>query len=310
MCHANDEELDKMRHVYRTIPYIIGCAAVAFVGYRAYTNLIPQENAVELPQEKVVVPITKSFEDTKLSILTGAFGDKDGALGSEVIGEIQTIYTHNNPDIDPKIKFVWVLSARHNYKKQVSSSPQNANAFDPNDGFDRMNLGVAIARKVAAKNAGKSEDTLTLSDIIAHGPRIFYNGEEESNNTLIEVLRSGIINYPSRKFVILPIPKGQVNTIGQFESLKNGALGKNIDLVNEMMAIVTHAYHWPRTGRIDVNKYFPSTTIVAHLVDRQFQAPGADKELFLEAQKLPSYIEKGFIVSQLNHNIQYNGNVR
>lgn len=283
-----------MRNIQKTIPYILGCAAIVFVAYQA-----------------TVHNVAKDFEVVKAKINLEGFPEKELSLKNAFIGEIQTIFTHNNPEINPKIKYVFVLSARHDYNKNtVTSSPQNANAYDKNDGFDRMNLGIDIARKVAAMNADKSDGELTDADIITYGPRIIYNGEKESNDVLTEVLEEGRINYPSEKFAILPLNKDQVHTKGQFESLKNNASAHNINLANALMAIVTHGYHWSRTGRIDAVNYFPHTTIVAHLVDRQFTANGVSEELRLEALKLPGYIEKGFILRELNKDVQYNGNAR
>jgi hypothetical protein len=293
-----------MRYLNKALPILFSCAAIALISYKLYPYLQPENTIMNKPIEKIdsIVNTIKQLD----------FPTANEDLRQAFIGEIQSIYTHDNPEIDPDIKYVWVLSARHNYKKEaVMSSPQNSNAYDQNDGYDRMNLGIEIARKVAAKKVNKSENSLTLSDIIAHGPIIIYNGEEESNNTLRSVLnKKEITNYPSSKFVILSLPKDQIHTKGQFESLKQESERGRIDLINSTIAIVTHAYHLPRTGRIDNISYFPSTKIIAYLVDRKFEAPGVINELKLEVQKLPSYVEKGFILSHLNLNTSYNGAAR
>lgn len=81
------------------------------------------------------------------------------------------------------------------------------------------------------------------------------------------------------------------------------------------MAIITHAYHWPRVSRTfgaeEGFKWFSSgTKLIAYLVDRKFEAPGAAMELQLEMLKLPGYVEKGFILHSSDANTPYNGRLR
>ncbi|MCX4083468.1 palindromic element RPE1 domain-containing protein [Rickettsia hoogstraalii] len=83
----------------------------------------------------------------------------------------------------------------------------------------------------------------------------------------------------------------------------------NIDLNNAEIAIITHAYHFPRVNRYFDNKpnfdffFIHNTKPIIFLVDRKFEASGVDNELKQELIKLPIYIEKGFVSEKLNANI-------
>jgi hypothetical protein len=202
-------------------------------------------------------------------------------------------------------KYVWVLSARHSYdKKLVTGSAQNAYAYDENDGYDRMNLGIEVARNVAALKLGKKASELTNDEIRQDGPTILYNGEEESNASLQIVLDTGgIQNYPKDKFLIFSLPSGQVHTGGQFQSLYSQNAAGEVDLVNSTLAIVTHAYHWPRAARYFWNNL--DFTVVAYLVDRNFESPGTSIELQNEILKFPRYIAEKYITESIDVRVSY-----
>lgn len=219
------------------------------------------------------------------------------------IAKIQTIYTTQNPDIDKDIKYVWVLSARHSYTKMpINSDAQNIEAIDKEDGYNRMRLGIEIAKKVAAGKLNKQALSLTYQELKAYGPVILFNGGAYDNSLLKEVLDKNIItDYPKENFYIFTLPENQTNTGGQFKTLYKEHENGNIDLDNAEIAIVTHAYHFPR-----VYQYFDDqpnfdfffthhTKPIIFLVDRKFEVVGVYDERKQELLKLPNYIEKGFV---------------
>lgn len=214
------------------------------------------------------------------------------------ISEIQNIYATENPEIDKNIKYVWVLSARHSYNKMpIISHTQNIGAVDKEDGYNRMRLGIEIAREVAAKKLDKQMSNLTFEELKEYGPKILFNGGEYDNSLLKEALDKNIINdYPKENFYIFNLPKNQANTGGQFKTLYKEHEDGNIDLNNTEIAIVTHAYHFPRVYRYFDNKpnfdffYNHNTKPMIFLVDRKFEANGVDNELKQELSKLPSYM--------------------
>ncbi len=184
----------------------------------------------------------------------------------------------------------------------IVSHAQNIGAIDKEDGYNRMRLGIEIAKEVAAKKLDKQMSNLTFEELKEYGPKILFNGGEYDNSLLKEALDKNIINdYPKENFYIFNLPKNQANTGGQFKTLYKEHEDSNIDLNNTEIAIVTHAYHFPRVYRYFDNKpnfdffYNHNTKPIIFLVDRKFETIGVDNELKQELSKLPSYIDKGFI---------------
>ncbi|AAY61854.1 hypothetical protein RFEPED_1428 [Rickettsia felis str. Pedreira] len=245
----------------------------------------------------------KHFEQIILDLNNLEFDPANEKICKNFISEIQNIYTTENLEIDKNIKYVWVLSARHSYTKiPINSDAQNIGAADKEDGYNRMRLGIEIAREVAAKKLDKQISTLTSEELKKYEPIILFNGGAYDNSLLKEALDKNIItDYPKENFYIFTLPEGQVNTGGQFKTLYKEHEHGNIDLSNAEIAIVTHAYHFPRVNRYFDNKpnfdffFTHNTKPMIFLVDRKFEASGVDNELKQELIKLPSYIEKGFI---------------
>ncbi|HJD59385.1 MAG TPA: hypothetical protein LFW20_01725 [Rickettsia endosymbiont of Omalisus fontisbellaquei] len=227
----------------------------------------------------------------------------DEQVHKSFISEIQNIYVTENPEIDKNIKYVWVLSARHSYNKMpINSDAQNIGAEDKEDGYNRVKLGIEIAKEVAAKRLDKQESSLTYEELQKYGPIILFNGGAYDNSLLKEALdKNEITDYPKESFYIFMLPENQTNTGGQFKTLYIEHEKGNIDLNNAEIAIVTHAYHFPRVNRYFDNKpdfdffFNHNTKPIIFLVDRKFEAPGIYNDLKQELLKLPNYIEKGFI---------------
>ena len=291
--------------VLSTIILALLAGLLSFSAYSSCTIPNPSKTATDF--NKIITNL-ESY-DTKP-------GDKN--IYAEFISEIQQIHSHLNPEVDSNLKYVWVLSARYSYRKtRINPLAQDINGADINDGYDRMRLGISIARQATAKNLNKLESALTDEDIEHHGPIILFNGVNEDNEVLQDVLSKGEIkDYPKEKFYIFSLPEGEMHTGGQFIALKQQFEQGKIDLTNAKIAIVTHAYHWPRTGRYIGNKpgfdtlYQNGASVTAYLVDRQFYAPGVEAELKQEMLKLPGYIAKGFILPTICTGMQCNYGAR
>lgn len=250
----------------------------------------------------------KHFEQIVSDLNNLEFDPANEAIRQNFISEIQNIYAIKNPEIDKNIKYVWVLSGRYSYTKVLlSSEAQNIGAIDKEDGYNRMRLGIEIAREVAAKKLNKQASSLTYEELKEYGPIILFNGGAYDNSLLKETLvKNEIKDYPKENFYIFTLPKNQTNTGGQFKTLYVEHEKGNIDLNNSKIAIVTHAYHFPRVNRYFDNKpnfdffFTHNTKPVIFLVDREFKATGVDNELKQELSKLPNYIQKGFISEKSN----------
>ncbi|WP_196792620.1 hypothetical protein [Rickettsia bellii] len=135
----------------------------------------------------------------------------DELLRKNFISEIQNIYVTENPQIDKDIKYVWVLSARHSYNKMpIISHAPNIGAVDKEDGYNRMRLGIEIAKEVAAKKLNKQVSDLTYQELKEYGPIILFNGGAYDNGLLKEVLDNNQIkDYPKENFYIFALLENQ-----------------------------------------------------------------------------------------------------
>ncbi|ABV84624.1 hypothetical protein RMA_0369 [Rickettsia massiliae MTU5] len=105
----------------------------------------------------------KHFEQVITDLNNLEFDPANEKIRKNFISEIQNIYVTANPEIDKNIKYVWALSARHSYTKiPINSDTQNIRAADKEDGYNRMRLGIEIAREVAAKKLDKQISLQTL----------------------------------------------------------------------------------------------------------------------------------------------------
>lgn len=201
--------------------------------------------------------------------------------------EIKFLQENSSTKADPSLDYIWVLSARSTYSK--ISKNDNHVVHDVEDDYNRVELGLKIAREIAALRS--KEKVLTNEIIEEFGPLIIYNGRPVQNRYLKKALAEGKIkNYPACKFCILEIDSQQ-STKSQFISLKN-----EIALLGKSLGIITHTYHFPRVARliesVAIHPFGP-TKIIAYQVDPYLQAPGAQQDMLGEIQRIPAYIEKG-----------------
>lgn len=219
----------------------------------------------------------------------------------EIEHEINQLKDSQDPEPDPTIKYMIVLSASHSYlhTPDVGSSP------DLEDDYNRMELALNTAKKIAALNAHTKIEELNLELLRQHGPLIVYNGSEEQNHDLQSALNRDMVNYPKDKFIILDLPKDNINTKGQFLSIK-----QHLPLTHVTIALITHAYHFPRIARMlgENAPLYPFGNHVkkyAFLTDRQFLSPGIDDHVKHEIEKIPTYIDKGDLAKEPAHDVIY-----
>lgn len=218
------------------------------------------------------------------------FGVLDGYLW-----ELTALAIHQNPKPSSTIDYVWVLSARATYlKNKINNDPL---IKDMADDYNRVQLGVKIAREVTAMRARKTLAALVHRDFIRLGPTIIYNGRPEHNHDLQNAaLATGTIQgYPIEKFTILALEADKLHTGGQFLSVR----GAKLPLAKvRHFAVVTHAYHWMRVSRMFDHppiSCFDGSKGFAFLVDRQLIAPGANLDVEGEVERIPKYIGQGII---------------
>jgi hypothetical protein len=203
--------------------------------------------------------------------------------------EMDELKGTQNPEPDASVDYLFVLSASNSYLKKLTFK----NCTDLEDDYNRMHLAFHIAKKIAALKANVNLEELNFEILRRFGPKIVYNGSEEQNEDLKNAVENSFQHYPKEKFIILNLPKNEINTKGQFISLK-----KYLPLDNVSVGIITHAYHFPRVSRMLGNEaplYPFGTNVVkyAFLVDRQFVSPGIEDRVTDEIRKIPIYVKKG-----------------
>jgi hypothetical protein len=206
--------------------------------------------------------------------------------------EYYSVATNVNPEPTPDIDYVFVLSARASYLKNPIDNP---NIPDKADDYNRMRLGIEIAKKVTALRLGKTVGELTKEDILLYGPDIIYNGLMKHNHEVVKsiaMVNPALADFPIEKITILDLAKDMGNTKGQFVCVK-----EKLKIENTSVAIVTHAYHYLRVSRMlgeaaPLNPFGKNVNCYAMLVDRDFRAPGAKEDISGELDRVPAYIAK------------------
>jgi len=223
----------------------------------------------------------------------------DPFFTEEYISEVKGLHECKNADVDSSIKYVWVLAGRSSYLKEPVDGPDMK---DLEDDYNRLELGIAVAREVVAKLSNKS--MITDEDIQQYGPQIIYNGRPKHNADFIRALEKGLLtSYPANKFTILDLDPKEWNSRGQFMSLK-----KEVPISDTSVAIVTHAYHFSRVARMIDSQwrpFGPNTEVFFYLVDRELTAPGIKDDLIGEIKRIPIYTAKGDLTPQIPKQIHY-----
>jgi hypothetical protein len=209
----------------------------------------------------------------------------------EYMSELTDLHKSENKPVNPSIEYVFVLSARGSYLKDPVVG---LDIKDLEDDYNRIELGIKIAQVVVGDRLEKSE--VTQEDIEKHGPIIIYNGKSNQNEDLTQALENGILShYPKDKFHIMAIK--EESTRGQFKNLK-----EDFPISNASVAIITHAYHYPRVARMIGSQWHPfgeNTKVHFYLVDRELKAPGILEDIQGEIVRIPQYIEKGDLNNHL-----------
>ena len=177
---------------------------------------------------------------------------------------------------------------------------------DIDDDYNRITLAVKTAIKITSLRANIKFSEVNEQIMENCGPKIVYNGSERQNNDLRKALDSNLVGYPKNNFIILSLPKNQVNTKGQFLSLKDDLQIEE----NASVGIITHAYHYPRVSRMlgdsaPLNPFQKKVNVFVFLVDRIFSSPGIDEKVRNEIKKIPVYIEKGDLAKEPGSHINY-----
>lgn len=245
---------------------------------------------------------------------------KPAHANSPLLNEFSNIAQTPNPEPSSNIDYVFILSARSTY---LGTPVDNQNIPDKTDDYQRVRLGVSVAKEVTARRLKKRIEDVTFEDIRLFGPTIVYNGVKLHNYEFVKsmLLNKPFINkfsnkkepylkqplpttftfledYPSEKICILDLDPACGNTKGQFLCIK-----EKLKIQNTDVALITHGFHAPRVFRMvgkkaPLNPFGDNVTCYAFLVDRTFQANGAAADIAGEMDRIPTYISKKDLCDQ------------
>lgn len=182
----------------------------------------------------------------------------------EKIGEKEREKITDSPGVLQNIAVVWVISGPGTY--DLPTKEDKYKDLEWAKGMDRarLNHGAVLARAITKARSGPLEGSLmdiverkrkTKEIIKNYGPEIVYNGTEQENDTVFNVLsRKGVV-IPEEKVHII---RGDIETtLDQVKTFKLPVELKE----NEELAIISHAPHLARIMHmINKHKPFPEGT--------------------------------------------------
>lgn len=210
----------------------------------------------------------------------------------KVIQELKEFRDKPSPKPQEDWDLIWVLSASE-------ATLEEYDATGRNETRDRIQTGFILVRAVTGKRLGKETSDVTIDDVKAYGPKLYFNGREEQNENLRNTCSNGVLeekyNFPRESLEIASSGLNITNTSHQFEKFPPELLGNKRKIV-----IVSSARHLPRVQRyvgletnpfLDISKdrliFYPAIPI---------EFPFGDT--IKEVRKVPKYQKAGFLVPE------------
>lgn len=160
-----------------------------------------------------------------------------------------------------------------------------------NEGRERLETGIKLAKEITAKRLNKPADELTLEDVRNSGPDIYWNATDWGNDNLRERIKEGFLDkydFPSEK-IIISANLGIQYTGDQFEKIEDSVIEGRRKIV-----IISDTYHLSRVRRYLHKKDSKITEENSLLYASQRKRVPIGKAL-REIKKVPEYIKKGFL---------------
>ena len=176
-------------------------------------------------------------------------------LQIKLTDEFNKVKLGKNPKVTQDIEAILVLSGESQDPAVKTHLP---------DTEERLSEGISIYKKVQA---------------LGGSPTLILNGTDPQNAFMKEESRKQGIH---RVIIIKNPPYPLASTKTQVEGIKDFKFTK--------MAIITHAYHGPRTRRY-INKFLSGQDILLFLINRNKMSKG---EIKIEMQKIKEYFPKEF----------------
>jgi hypothetical protein len=211
-------------------------------------------------------------------------------------GEFRRLLSKGLPSNLPRcIDAVWVFSGPGTYDEPLSPGEKDYMCW-----MDRQRIlsGITIVRRITAKRAKKKLNQIRREDVRRLGPLFIYNGTPEENNSLQNALKRPLFPLPAEKVVIvksirkdkkgLPI----TNTLEQVESFPKELIGKGKP-ISHAIAIVSHAFHFPRILRyLEEHRILPAE-IKVYAIPLKTATKAMRHYKKAEIEKVWKYFKKG-----------------
>jgi hypothetical protein len=202
-----------------------------------------------------------------------------------VLNDMKEIGRGESPKTEEDWDLVWVLSGPPVDIEQEIDGERN-------ESKDRLETGFNISREVTALRLGKSIDEINMDDILNSGPKIYWNAEDEVNDSLRKKVEDGLLeekySFP-RENLIISQNSGIRHTGHQFRDFPEELAEHNRKIV-----IVSDTYHLPRVKRYLRNDDSKITKEKAVLYPSNPRIVLPSKAIS-EIKKIPEYIEKGIL---------------
>ncbi len=230
-------------------------------------------------------------------------------LRKRVFKDMKEIGRGENPSSEQDWDLIWVLSGpgidiAEDFPEgkdikdviflggHVDDGPARRDAEKKiNESRERLETGIEVAKKVAAKRLGKKVEELTQQDIIENAPPVYWNGTDEGNDNLRQRISEGFLekyDFPAEKIIISP-NLGIQHTGHQFEKIEDGIIEGKRKIV-----IVSDTYHLPRVKRYLDKKDSKINKENAVLYASEPKRVPVGKALG-EIKKIPKYIKGGVL---------------
>lgn len=158
----------------------------------------------------------------------------------EILQEMKGTAHSEIPSPKENWDLIWVLSGP---ERSPIETPEPGKR---NENKDRLETAFKIAREVTALRIGKNKKDITKDEVASFSPDIYFNGADEENDVLRDLLRGDFLrnyDFPAEKIIISP-NLGLKHTGDQFEKME-----ENVLVGKRKTVIVTSAYHLPRVKR-------------------------------------------------------------
>lgn len=221
------------------------------------------------------------------------FNQEYSASRKKVLGELKTMAETESPQAQEDWDIVWIISGPEiNFTGRVNPGEKAIPNY--NQTRRRFEAGLRIAREVTALRLRKKPEEVTKEDILNHGPNIYYNAKEISNEYAREIAKPDNLleteyDFPGKKIIVTD-NQSIMNTDHQFEDFPAEMMKPNAKVV-----IVSNLHHLPRIKRY-VQKYpdkLPPEQIVLYPVPVEKNKIPATAYMG-EIKKIYPYQKKGF----------------